>query len=176
MRRGWRRIIILCLSHRCATLPRAVCLVAVRGGMVLQGAVIQFVLGLIIALVTWIILRGEIEPVTGVALMGLVVLSAGPLRVLASLSTALEQSAQEINGVRTLLETPILPEPSQPIPFPDRHDIELDNVGFFYESSSKPVLDAVNLALPENSYTALVAQRIWQDYSVETCCPVMGCH
>ena len=126
------------------------------GGMVLQGAVIQFVLALIIALVTWIILRGEIEPVTGVALMGLVVLSAGPLRILASLSTALEQSAQEINGVRTLLETPILPEPSQPIPFPDRHDIELDNVGFFYESSSKPVLDAVNLALPENSDTALV--------------------
>lgn len=126
------------------------------GGMVLQGTVIQFVLGLIIAFVAWIILGGEIEPAMGIALMGLVVLAAGPLRTLASLSTALEQSSQEINDVHALLDTPNLPEPSHPVPFPDQHDIELDNVEFRYESNGKPVLDVVNLTLPENSYTALV--------------------
>ncbi|MBB3116000.1 ABC transporter ATP-binding protein [Corynebacterium bovis] len=110
------------------------------GGMVLQGFVIQFVLGAVSALAVWTVVGGADggagagggDAVTAVALVGLVALAAGPLRVVSSMSTALHQSKEEIDDVRALLAEPGLPEPADPVPFPERADVRLRDVRFSY--------------------------------------------
>ncbi|MEJ4112817.1 ABC transporter ATP-binding protein [Corynebacterium kroppenstedtii] len=128
------------------------------GGMVLQGFVIQSILGAVAALAVWAVAGGNGDPVTAVALIGLVTLAAGPLRIVSSMSTALHQSKEEIDDVRALLNTPGLPEPDVPTPFPARADIRLRDVHFSYGDSSTrhTVLDGVSFTVPDRSYTALV--------------------
>ncbi|MEL4153017.1 ABC transporter ATP-binding protein/permease [Corynebacterium bovis] len=155
------------------------------GGMVLQGFVIQFVLGAVSALAVWTVVGGADggdggsggDAVTAVALVGLVALAAGPLRVVSSMSTALHQSKEEIDDVRALLAEPGLPEPADPVPFPERADVRLRDVRFSYgggdgdRDGTAPaprggdgvdtpgghrVLDGVDLTVPDRTYTALV--------------------
>ncbi|MDH2456748.1 ABC transporter ATP-binding protein [Corynebacterium bovis] len=133
------------------------------GGMVLQGFVIQFVLGAVSALAVWTVVGGAGgaggDAVTAVALVGLVALAAGPLRVVSSMSTALHQSKEEIDDVRALLAEPGLPEPADPVPFPERADVRLRDVRFSYGGDTPGghrVLDGVDLTVPDRTYTALV--------------------
>lgn len=137
------------------------------GGMVLQGFVIQFVLGAVSALAVWTVVGGADggagagggDAVTAVALVGLVALAAGPLRVVSSMSTALHQSKEEIDDVRALLAEPGLPEPADPVPFPERADVRLRDVRFSYgvdTPGGHRVLDGVDLTVPDRTYTALV--------------------
>ncbi|MFT3663195.1 MAG: ABC transporter ATP-binding protein [Gordonia sp. (in: high G+C Gram-positive bacteria)] len=126
------------------------------GGMVLQGWVISTILGAVTSLAVWTVTGGGADPVTAVTLIGLVTLAAGPLRVLSSMQSALSQSAAEIDDVRALLETPALPEPDAPRPFPHTAEVRFDHVGFAYDSDGPRVLTDVDLTLPDRSYTALV--------------------
>ncbi|MDK8511418.1 ABC transporter ATP-binding protein [Corynebacterium bovis] len=137
------------------------------GGMVLQGFVIQFVLGAVSALAVWTVVGGADggagagggDAVTAVALVGLVALAAGPLRVVSSMSTALHQSKEEIDDVRALLAEPGLPEPADPVPFPERADVRLRDVRFSYgvdTPGGHRVLDGLDLTVPDRTYTALV--------------------
>lgn len=127
------------------------------GGMVLQGFVIQTVLGCVAALAVWTVAGGS-DPVRAVVLVGLVTLAAGPLRIVSSLQTALHQSEAEIDDVRELLETPTMPEPTQPIAFPPTADIEFDDVTFGYGTGDDAplVLDGVSARIDDRSSTALV--------------------
>lgn len=127
------------------------------GGTVLQGFVIQTLLGCIAALAVWTATGGS-DPVGAVVLIGLVTLAAGPLRVLSSLQTALHQSEAEINDVRDLLETPTMPDPAEPVAFPATADIEFDDVAFGYgDGDDAPlVLDGVSARIGDHTSTALV--------------------
>lgn len=127
------------------------------GGMVLQGFVIQTVLGCVAALAVWTAAGGS-DPVRAVVLVGLVTLSAGPLRIVSSLQTALHQSEAEIDDVRELLETPTMPEPAQPTVFPPTADIEFDDVTFGYGTGDDAplILDGVSARIGDRSSTALV--------------------
>lgn len=123
------------------------------GGMVLQGFVIQFMLGAVSALAVWTVTGGG-DAVTAVALVGLVALAAGPLRVVSSMSTALHQSKEEIDDVRELLSTPGLPEPAEAVAFPEHADVRFRDVSFSY--GKHRVLGGVDLRVPDRTYTALV--------------------
>lgn len=125
------------------------------GGMVLQGFVIQTVLGCIAALAVWTATGGS-DPVQAIILVGVVTLAAGPLRTVSSLQAALHQSEAEINDVRDLLNTPTMPEPEQPVAFPAAADIEFDNVTFGYGSDDSLVLNGVSARIENRSATALV--------------------
>lgn len=126
------------------------------GGMVLQGMVIQLILGVAVALAVWTALGGGADPVRAVALIGLVTLAAGPLRVVSAMQTALHQSADEIDDIRELLDTPALPEPAEPETFPEVADIHLDHVLFAYGNGEPPVLDGIDTHIADRSWTALV--------------------
>ncbi|MBC3186409.1 ABC transporter ATP-binding protein [Corynebacterium sp. zg-331] len=128
------------------------------GGMVLQGFIIQLILGAVAALALWTDVGGDGDAVTAVALIGLVTLAAGPLRVVSSMSTALHQSKKEIDEVRALLDTPGLPEPAAAVSFPERADVRLRDVRFSYDgdSTGHRILDGVDLTIPDRTYTALV--------------------
>ncbi|WP_018118982.1 ABC transporter ATP-binding protein [Corynebacterium mastitidis] len=123
------------------------------GGMVIQGFVIQTVLGIAVALSVWSALDGA-DPVTAVALIGLVTLAAGPLRVVSSMQTALHQSEAEINDVREVLETAPLPEPTDPVPYPRHSEVVMDDVTFSY--GKEEVLKGLSARFAARSCTAVI--------------------
>lgn len=126
-------------------------------GMVVQSFVVNFVFGAVVGLAVWLALRpGNLDPITAIALVGLIAQFTGPLRIIASLGTSLRQSETEIKGVANLLATPPLPEPEQPVQFPKRTDVELRDVDFSYDGSNNQVLKGMNLQIPNRTVAALV--------------------
>ncbi|MBM7367309.1 ABC transporter ATP-binding protein [Gordonia hydrophobica] len=124
-------------------------------GMVAQSTAVQVVFGTVVALSMWRLTGADGgDPVTAVALVAAITQVVGPLRVIASMNTALRASTEEIARISDLLETPSLPEPEPPTAPPDSTDVVFDGVRFGYDD--RPVVRGLSATLPDRRVTAVV--------------------
>jgi ATP-binding cassette, subfamily B, bacterial IrtB/YbtQ len=72
---------------------------------------VQAVFSVLIAVGAWIAVRGDINPITLVAILGLAARFASPLAALAEIGSAMRMAATELRRITAVLDTPALPEP-----------------------------------------------------------------
>ncbi|MFT4086829.1 MAG: ABC transporter ATP-binding protein [Gordonia sp. (in: high G+C Gram-positive bacteria)] len=123
-------------------------------GMVAQSTAVQTAFGAVAAFVVWRI-TGTGQVVTGVAVLAVLTQIVGPLRVIASMSTALDTATDQIGRIGDLLAAPGLPEPDRPAGVPSTYDVQLDDVEFGYRPGT-PVLRGLTATIPDRRLTAIV--------------------
>ncbi|GAA1653433.1 ABC transporter ATP-binding protein [Actinoplanes couchii] len=124
-------------------------------GLAAAGLVVQALVTIV--LITGVYLATSGPTVDAAALIALLVLTvrfAEPLMAAAELGAAVRMAGNSLARVDELLATPVLPEPATAGTFTTPGTIELDGVGFGYDS--RPVLRDVSLRVPARSVTALV--------------------
>lgn len=106
-------------------------------GLMLNGVAVQAVFSALIGAGAWLAVRGELDPVTAVAILGLAARFASPLAALAEYGSAMRMARTELDRITDILDTPALPEPQSPqsVSVPGR--VELDRVAFSYPGRSE---------------------------------------
>ncbi|NLE80314.1 MAG: ABC transporter ATP-binding protein [Rhodococcus sp.] len=125
-------------------------------GMVAQSTAVQTTFGVVVALSLWRLTGADGgQVVTAVALVAAITQVVGPLRVIASMNTALRASTEKISQISELLETPPLPEPDRPASPSTSTEVVFDDVSFGYDRDD-PVLKRLSAVLPDRRVTAVV--------------------
>ncbi|MFD0889528.1 ATP-binding cassette domain-containing protein, partial [Streptosporangium algeriense] len=114
---------------------------------------VQAIFTALLVLGTYLALNGAIGPAEVLAILVLATRCADPLLSLGDLGGQLRGARAELAKLDTLLRTPPLPEPHEPIE-PARHDLEFDSVTFRH--GDRTVIDGLSLALPEGRRLAVV--------------------
>ncbi|MEV0829003.1 ABC transporter ATP-binding protein [Nonomuraea rubra] len=114
---------------------------------------VQAILTGLLVLGTYLALGGGIGAAEVLAILVLAARCADPLLSLADLGGQLRGARAQLAKLDTLLRTPPLPEPREPV-HPDRHDLEFDSVTFRH--GDRTVIDDLSLALPEGQRLAVV--------------------
>ncbi len=132
-------------------------------GLMLNGVAVQAVFSALIGAGAWLAVRGELDPVTAVAILGLAARFASPLAALAEYGSAMRMARTELDRITDILDTPALPEPQSPqsVSVPGR--VELDRVAFSYPGRSEApggvgrvVATDINFVAEPGTMTALV--------------------
>jgi ATP-binding cassette subfamily B protein len=106
-------------------------------GLMLNGVAVQAVFSALIGAGAGLAVRGELDPLTAVAILGLAARFASPLAALAEYGSAMRMARTELDRITDILDTPALPEPQSPqsVSVPGR--VELDRVAFSYPGRSE---------------------------------------
>ncbi|KUH80536.1 MULTISPECIES: ABC transporter ATP-binding protein [unclassified Mycobacterium] len=123
-------------------------------GLMLNGVAVQAVFSVLIAAGAWLAVRGDINPITLVAILGLAARFASPLSQLAELGSAMRLASAELQRITSILDTASLSEPATANPATVPGRVELDRVTFGY--SDRTVLSDVSFAAEPGTMTALV--------------------
>ncbi|MEV0751185.1 ABC transporter ATP-binding protein [Streptosporangium sp. NPDC050280] len=114
---------------------------------------VQAILTALLILGTYLALDGTIGPAEVLTILVLATRCADPLLSLGDIGGRLRNAGAELTKLDTLLRTPPLPEPREPIE-PARHDLEFDSVTFRH--GDRTVIDDFSLVLPEGRRLAVV--------------------
>ncbi|ACT12487.1 MULTISPECIES: ABC transporter ATP-binding protein [Pectobacterium] len=131
-------------SHRRGAKPGAVVASVVELG--LQGVLILGISGVVV---------GAWDAAIVAAMMVIVVRFSEPLATLVSYTAVLELIETALRRVDDLLAIEPLPL-HQPVAVPTTYAITFEQVSFHYVDEAEPVLDEINIMLPEKGMTALV--------------------
>lgn len=131
-------------SHRRGAKPGAVVASVVELG--LQGVLILGISGVVV---------GAWDAAIVAAMMVIVVRFSEPLATFVSYTAVLELIETALRRIDDLLAIEPLPL-HQPVAVPTTYAITFEQVGFHYVDEAEPVLDEVNIMLPEKGMTALV--------------------
>lgn len=123
-------------------------------GLLLNGVAVQAVFSALIAAGVWVAVRGDLNPITLVAILGLAARFASPLSQLAELGSAVRLATAELARITSILDTPALPEPAAPSAPSAPGRVELDRVAFGY--SDRKVLSDISFVAEPGTLTALV--------------------
>lgn len=125
-------------------------------GSAVNGFALQLVFSALIVLGAVLALGGDIDPVTLVALLGLIARFIQPLNEIGDLGAAVRMARNDMRRMSDVLEAAPLPEPElSEIGRPDAPAVEFDAVRFGYREG-EPVLRGIDLAVPRRSVVALV--------------------
>ncbi len=128
----------------------------VVAGSAVNGFALQLVFSALIVLGAVLALGGDIDPVTLIALLGLIARFIQPLNEIGDLAAAVRMARNDIRRMSDVLEAAPLCEPERSVPGnPDAPAVELDSVHFAYRTG-EPVLCGIDLAVPRRSVVALV--------------------
>ncbi|MEV4083694.1 ABC transporter ATP-binding protein [Nonomuraea fuscirosea] len=114
---------------------------------------VQAILTALLILATHLALGATIGPAEALTLLVLATRCADPLLSLGDIGGQLRGARAELTKLDTLLRTPPLPEPPDPIE-PTRHDLAFDSVTF--QHGDHTVIDHLTLTLPEGHRLAVV--------------------
>ncbi|MBA5236774.1 ABC transporter ATP-binding protein [Pectobacterium aroidearum] len=131
-------------SHRRGAKPGAVVASVVELG--LQGVLILGISGVVV---------GAWDAAIVAAMMVIVVRFSEPLATFVSYTAVLELIETALRRIDDLLAIEPLPL-HQPVAVPTTYAITFEQVSFHYVDEAEPVLDEVNIMLPEKGMTALV--------------------
>ncbi|MBA5202619.1 ABC transporter ATP-binding protein [Pectobacterium aroidearum] len=131
-------------SHRRGAKPGAVVASVVELG--LQGVLILGISGVVV---------GAWDAAIVAAMMVIVVRFSEPLATFVSYTAVLELIETALRRIDDLLAIEPLPL-HQPVAVPTTYAITFEQVSFHYVDETEPVLDEVNIMLPEKGMTALV--------------------
>ncbi|MBG0753275.1 MULTISPECIES: ABC transporter ATP-binding protein [Pectobacterium] len=131
-------------SHRRGAKPGAVVASVVELG--LQGVLILGISGVVV---------GAWDAAIVAAMMVIVVRFSEPLATFVSYTAVLELIETALRRIDDLLAIEPLPL-HQPVAVPTTYAITFEQVSFHYVNETEPVLDEVNIMLPEKGMTALV--------------------
>ncbi|OBG11707.1 ABC transporter [Mycolicibacterium celeriflavum] len=123
-------------------------------GLMVNGVAVQAVFSVLIAAGAWLAVRGDINPITLVAILGLAARFASPLSQLAELGSAMRLATAELERITSILDTPSLSEPATANPPTAPGRVELDRVTFGY--ADRTVLSDASFVAEPGTMTALV--------------------
>lgn len=128
-------------------------MMTVARGLVAFTLIVQA--GLTILLIAGVnrVLGGAIDAPELAAFLVLGLRFAEPLVAAADMQGALRTCDETLIRMQTLLDTPVLEDPSEPAE-PGHHTVTLDNVHFAYDT--EPVLRGVSFTVPDKGFVALV--------------------
>jgi ATP-binding cassette, subfamily B, bacterial IrtB/YbtQ len=125
-------------------------------GSVVNGFALQLVFSALIVLGAVLALDGDIDPVTLIALLGLIARFIQPLNEIGDLGAAIRIARNDMRRMSEVLEAEPLPEPERSAPRRlNVPAVELESVRFGYDSG-EPVLRGIDLTVPRQSMVALV--------------------
>ncbi|MDE3722948.1 ABC transporter ATP-binding protein [Nocardiopsis sp. N85] len=116
---------------------------------------VRLALTLILVCALYLTVGGTLDGATAVALLVLVVRFVHPLSGAAESGAALRMAVNGLARINAVLDAPVLPEPSAPVP-PRDASVEFDDVRFSYAPDADPVLDGVSFRAEPGTLTALV--------------------
>ncbi len=114
---------------------------------------VQAIFTALLVLGTYLALGGTIGSAEVLTILVLATRCADPLLSLGDIGGQLRGAHAELTKLDTLLRTPPLPEPREPVE-PARHDLEFDSVTFRH--GDRTVIDRLSLTLPEGRRLAVV--------------------
>jgi ATP-binding cassette, subfamily B, bacterial IrtB/YbtQ len=123
-------------------------------GMIVSGIAIQLCFSVLIAVGAYLAVGGSLDPVTLIALLGLIARFVQPISELGEFAGALRMARNEIARMTEVLDEKPLPDPSAPADLSDPGRIEFSDVTFGY--ADKTVLQNLSFDVPPQSMTALV--------------------
>lgn len=123
-------------------------------GMVVSGFAIQLCFSVLISVGAYLAVGGSLDPVTLIALLGLIARFIQPISELGEFAGALRMARNEIGRMTEVLDERPLPDPAAPAALTDEGRIEFDKVSFGY--ADKPVLQGISFDVAPRSMTALV--------------------
>ncbi|MDT0331197.1 ABC transporter ATP-binding protein [Nocardiopsis lambiniae] len=116
---------------------------------------VRLALTLILVCALYLAVGGTLDGATAVALLVLVVRFVHPLSGAAESGAALRMAVNGLGRINAVLDAPVLPEPTDPVP-PRDASVEFDDVRFSYAPDADPVLDGVSFRAEPGTLTALV--------------------
>ncbi|MGQ4267073.1 ABC transporter ATP-binding protein [Nocardiopsis changdeensis] len=116
---------------------------------------VRLALTLVLALVVYRVLGGDLSAATAVALTVLVVRFVHPLSAAAEHGASLRMAVNGLARINAVLDARPLPEPEAPVA-PQGSLVEFDDVRFSYTPGGEKVLDGVSFRAGPGSLTALV--------------------
>lgn len=122
-------------------------------GLVSFVLVVQFAFTIVMLFGTSLALGGEIDAPEMLAILVLAARYVEPMVMAADIEGAIRMARNSLTRMDTLLKTPTLDEPANPIKV-NGADIVFDGVGFAYDE--RPVLDDIRFTAAARSMTALV--------------------
>lgn len=122
-------------------------------GVVGLTLIVQVTFTVLLALGAYLALDGGIGAVELLAVLVLATRCTEPLLSLAELGGGLRAARAELTRLDTLLRTPPLPEPADPVR-PSRHDISFESVTFARDD--RRVVDDLSLSVPQGQRLAIV--------------------
>ncbi|AYF26631.1 ABC transporter [Micromonospora tulbaghiae] len=114
---------------------------------------VQAIFTMMLALGTYLALRGEIGAAEVLAILVLAARCADPLLSLGEFGGRLRGARAELVRLEAVLRAPPLPEPRDPV-LPTRHDLEVKSATF--RRDARTVIDDVSLSVPEGQRLAIV--------------------
>ncbi|MEV6770075.1 ABC transporter ATP-binding protein [Nocardia sp. NPDC051030] len=114
---------------------------------------VQAVFTALLALGTYLALGGSIGAAEVLAILVLAARCADPLLSLSDIGGKLRGARSELARLDTILNTPPLPEPAEPIR-PERRDLRFESVTF--RQNGRTVIDDLSLSVPQGRRLAIV--------------------
>jgi ATP-binding cassette subfamily B protein len=122
-------------------------------GVVGLSFAVQAAFTALLALGAYLAVGGGVGAAEVVVILVLAARCTDPLLSLAQIGGQMRGARAELDRLDTLLRTPPLPEPRDPV-VPHRHDLEFDSVSFRY--GERTVIDRVSLSVPQGRRIAVV--------------------
>lgn len=123
-------------------------------GLVLNGIAIQLAFSLLVVLTAAFALGGTLSGIDLLALLGVTSRFVQPLNEVTEFGGPIRMARGEFTRIQNIMDTPPLPEPTQPTAVQVPGKVEFDGVRFGYDDAV--VLDDLSLTVPPHSMTALV--------------------
>ncbi|BBX45402.1 iron ABC transporter ATP-binding protein/permease IrtB [Mycobacterium cookii] len=125
-------------------------------GQLLFSLASQLALILFAGATTALTLSGTLTVPESIALIVVIARYLEPFTSISELAPALESTRATLDGIRSVLNAPIMATGTATGPRHDAPRIEFDDVTFGYDGASAPVLDRVSFALDPGTTTAIV--------------------
>jgi ATP-binding cassette subfamily B protein len=124
-------------------------------GIVLGGLAVQFTFTVVLLAGVVLVLGGSLDAVAAIAVVALAARFTGPLAEIGDYAGMLRMARNDIGRLTAVLDERPLPEPERETALAAPGELELDGVGFAYETG-RTVLSGVDLRVPARTMTALV--------------------
>ncbi|MGA9491144.1 MAG: ABC transporter ATP-binding protein [Mycobacterium sp.] len=125
-------------------------------GQLLFSLASQLALILLAGATTALTLSGTLTVPESIALIVVIARYLEPFTSISELAPALESTRATLDGIRSVLNAPMMAAGTATPAFVDAPRIEFDDVAFSYDGASAPVLDRVSFALEPETTTAIV--------------------
>ncbi len=125
-------------------------------GQLLFSLASQLALILFAGATTALTLSGTLTVPESIALIVVIARYLEPFTSISELAPALESTRATLDGIRSVLNAPMMAAGTETPAFYDAPRIEFDDVAFSYDGASAPVLDRVSFALEPGTTTAIV--------------------
>lgn len=133
-------------------------------GQLLFSLASQLALILFAGATTALTLSGTLTVPESIALIVVIARYLEPFTSISELAPALESTRATLDGIRSVLNAPIMATGTATGPRHDAPRIEFDDVTFGYDGASAPVLDRVSFARPRNHDSDRRAVRLGQEH------------